>query len=212
MTLPIPTELPEPPIIYGNDCLLCFPAGQTPRYMTVFFSGITDCNPDQPPEHTPIPNIITLEQLHDSPCIWFGAPTEDWHCRYRLNVENVSYIDLWFRTYLYFQDTKPEHASKTFANELICSDSEPGGAGGTAFVPSHQVTAVVKNGREAFTIANTYNFSPPRLAYPAAERKTDPGEYEPDLSPADELRVSKILHVSDDTNILLQHVGSKSYG
>ncbi len=180
--------------------------------MTVFFSGIVDCNPDEPPGHAPIPDQIILEQLAAAPCIWFGAPSEYWHSHYKIDIPNVSYQTLKSGIYFYFEDTKPEHASKTFINELTCSDAEPGGSGGTAFVPSHQVTIALKNDREAFRIANTYNFSPPRLSYQTPGLELDTGEYEPDLKPAAEVRCVKLLHDADATSILLLHKPAETYG
>lgn len=212
MSLPIPTELPEPPKIFGDDCLDCFPAGQTPKHKTVFFSDIVDCNPDEPAGHGALPNILILEQLEDTPCIYVGWHLEIWHSHYWLDISNNSKLNLLYSTLSYFLNTKAQPCEKVFESELSCSNSDPGGSGGTAFVPNHQVTVPLKDDREAFQIANSYNFSPPRLNYRTPGLELEPGEYEPDLKPAAENRCIKLLHNSDATSILLKHKPNKTYG
>lgn len=212
MALPIPTELPEPPKVYGDDCLACFPAGETPRYMTAFFSDILDCNPSEPPGHEPIPGRLVLEQHTVRPCEWILSAAEGWGSGYMLNQPEGSRLTMGYIVTVYFIGLAEEYCQKVFESELTCSNSEPGGSGGSAFVPSHAVTVALKNDREAFRIANTYNFSPARVSYQAAGRQLEPGEYEPDLKPAAEVRCVKLLHNSDETSILLLHKPAETYG
>ena len=67
-----PIVTPEPP--YGTDCPICtptlFPAGETPEFVYVYISGITDCGRSH---HSP-PNGETFRctQVPGSPCVWYN--------------------------------------------------------------------------------------------------------------------------------------------
>ena len=61
------------------------------------------------------------------------------------------------------------------------------------------------NDREAFCLANTYGFSPPRAHYPYFDKVSDPGKYEPDDKEGAAERVMLIAHWRDKTNILIKY-------
>lgn len=67
------TPIDVPVIEYGPDCNRCpvqFPAGETPRFVYVYFDGIVDCGRS----HHPAPNgqTFVLEQIPPNPCNWYS--------------------------------------------------------------------------------------------------------------------------------------------
>ena len=63
-----------------------------------------------------------------------------------------------------------------------------------------------QNDKEAFCLANTYNFTPPRKVGPARLRITDPGKFEPDHDEEAETRCMVFAHWLDKTNVIIQYV------
>ena len=61
------------------------------------------------------------------------------------------------------------------------------------------------NDKEAFCLANTYGFNPPRKVNPANKRKVDTGKYEPDHFPTAASRCMVLAHWFDKTNILIKY-------
>ncbi|GAH25418.1 unnamed protein product [marine sediment metagenome] len=60
------------PIEYGDDCLLAFEAGKTPKYLYARFVNLVKC-PDVPPDvHVQPPNdrAFKLTQAPGAPCLW----------------------------------------------------------------------------------------------------------------------------------------------
>jgi len=62
-----------------------------------------------------------------------------------------------------------------------------------------------QNDIEAFCIANTYGFSPPRRSGPARLRRVDSGKYESDCMQGQPTRSMIFAHWQDHTNILIQY-------
>ncbi|MCK4787775.1 MAG: hypothetical protein KAV87_28735, partial [Desulfobacteraceae bacterium] len=67
---------------FGDDCLPCHDAGETPNYVFVRFYGIQSC-----PGRFPPPNgyLFTCKQTVGDPCIWHGEieiSTGKWSCNY----------------------------------------------------------------------------------------------------------------------------------
>jgi len=64
--------MPDKPIVYGDDCLLGWAAGKTPKFIYIRFSKVDKC-PDTPPTFYAVPpndHAFTLEQLVGHPCNW----------------------------------------------------------------------------------------------------------------------------------------------
>lgn len=61
--IPGPTE-------YGNNCALCFPAGETPKLLKAFFSGIQMGVNWQPVNGPPPNGYYDLHQTFGDPCVW----------------------------------------------------------------------------------------------------------------------------------------------
>lgn len=75
------TPLPDQPIDYGDDCVVCrdapyerWAAGETPHYVYVRFSGLVKCvwGTYEPPNG----QVFRLEQDPVWPCLWFLIGTK----------------------------------------------------------------------------------------------------------------------------------------
>ena len=62
------------------------------------------------------------------------------------------------------------------------------------------------NDQQAFCLANTYGFSPPRATNPRHKRLQDSGKYEPDHNLTPALRCMVLAHWQDKTNMIIQYV------
>jgi hypothetical protein len=62
-----------------------------------------------------------------------------------------------------------------------------------------------RNDREAFILANTYGFNPPRKIGPARLRIQNSGKYEPDHNEGADTRTIVLASWVDKTNILIQY-------
>jgi hypothetical protein len=62
-----------------------------------------------------------------------------------------------------------------------------------------------KNDTEAFILANTYGFNPPRKTNPARLRIQNTGKYEPDKNEFAETRTITLASFIDKTNILIKY-------
>lgn len=60
----LPTE-PDPP---GNDCLCCWPEGQTPSIVYISFEGLESCNKAPGIIPPPFNGNVQLSQQEESPC------------------------------------------------------------------------------------------------------------------------------------------------
>ena len=63
----------------------------------------------------------------------------------------------------------------------------------------------IQNDVEAFALANTYGFNPPRIISPVRARRLDHGKYEPDHFGTAETRCIVLAHWKDHTNIIIQY-------
>ena len=61
------------------------------------------------------------------------------------------------------------------------------------------------NDQEAFTLANTYAFNPPKKIGPARLRITDSGKFEPDHREYQATRSMVLASFVDATNIIIQY-------
>lgn len=71
--------MPDVPHIYGNNCLLGFPEGKTPKYMYARFSGMA-YRPEWKPVRWHIPpndRTFKLEQIEEDHC-WWQYLSDDW--------------------------------------------------------------------------------------------------------------------------------------
>lgn len=84
----IPLDPPE----YGNDCLACFPAGKTPKYVYATFTNIIGGD-EYVPGISPIPPNGTYKMEQANGCSW---EYEDANviCEYRASIVGISGIEL----------------------------------------------------------------------------------------------------------------------
>lgn len=61
------------------------------------------------------------------------------------------------------------------------------------------------NDRQAFCLANTYGFMPPRILSAAYKRTAYAGKYEPDHHEGEAERFMVLAHVQDRTNCLVKY-------
>jgi hypothetical protein len=81
---------------YGNDCLLCFGEGYTPKYIMASFNGIspTDWIPPIPPfPPYPDPNVMIQLEQQANPCQWLGS-NGYWRAMFEIR-EDGAYLAEW---------------------------------------------------------------------------------------------------------------------
>ena len=120
-------EIPDE--AYGNDCLLCFPADKTPKHIMASFSGITDCFPNDPVGHGPIPEIVVMEQDAINPCLWTGIVPPGWKIQYSIDLNSPA-LYIFYGTLHYFHGTSGITCKTTFTNDLTCLPGFRHGTGG----------------------------------------------------------------------------------
>jgi len=62
-----------------------------------------------------------------------------------------------------------------------------------------------RNDVQAFCLANTYGFNPPRKVNPARNRTVNTGKYEPDRNDEAASRTMVLASFVDKTNILIKY-------
>lgn len=145
-------RMPEIEIEYGDNCLACFPSGETPKYVYARFSLMEKCTgPGFGNCHTP-PNdrMFKLTQHVSIPCAW-TLTTGVWTIGYRAwNVaNNKSRLYLYddFSQY-YFTQYEPSCQAEGFVyvSVLTCTpglECTLGGIGVVTWTP--QATALLES-------------------------------------------------------------------
>ncbi|GAI59157.1 unnamed protein product [marine sediment metagenome] len=123
-------------IVYGDDCVGCFPAGKTPKYVYARFSQIEKC-PD-PMRVPPNDRVFKLTQNAYSPCNWFYQGSTwrvEWQC-----APDPAFVWFWLMDpetgVEYFNENPaglPDEAH-TYHNETPACDDFHGAIGGIATV------------------------------------------------------------------------------
>lgn len=117
----------DEPHIYGDDCLACFPAGKTPKYVWVRFILLASCVPDLDPPCAAPPNdrVFKLTQDDSVPCFWRYL-SDDWIIWYYTTFGSPpkTRLDLWDTLgrvhFLALEDAcAPE--GTVFNNTVLCS-------------------------------------------------------------------------------------------
>lgn len=130
----------DEPHVYGDNCLLGFPAGKTPKYVYVRFSKIVKC-PDPPwrSYFTP-PNdrVFKLTQIEDDACFWHYQE-DKWIIWFRLMAPPAASFMYLIDTHdnsAYFQDAIdfPLQEGTVYHNEITACTPFTGAAGGFAAV------------------------------------------------------------------------------
>ncbi len=129
-------RMPDEPIEYGDDCLLGWAAGETPKYLYVRFINIIPCpgGPELPPND----RVFKLTQDPVLPCGFFYLEPP-WEIEF---VVLEDPLQIWFVLYettsgdIYFIDTPlgaPDE-KHTYENLNAACTPDIGGAGGIAAV------------------------------------------------------------------------------
>lgn len=91
--------VPDPPIDYGDDCLICTPpfgsrwaVGETPEYVYVLFSGLEECPlaVNSPPNG----QSFRLTQSDADPCVWWHVGSK-WVARFYTGFPAVNPSAVW---------------------------------------------------------------------------------------------------------------------
>lgn len=123
---------PTKPYVPGDDCLTCFDEGQTPRFVTATFSGITDCWPGDP--NGAPPGVMVLEQDPFFPCFWSVGAGWNWICAWDPTAVGGSLLGLSFGAISYFTGFDPDPCVTSFVNTNICGYGLWHGQGGTGVI------------------------------------------------------------------------------
>lgn len=138
--------MPDEPIIYGDDCLACFDAGETPKYLYVRFSGIVQCpaGPSIPPND----RVFKLTQNAEAAC-YYRYDSADWGIGVDLNAAPnptdillMSGDELW--SYFSRQDPDKIEEGKVYSNDYVGCPAWRGGKDGICVITwSPQATEVL---------------------------------------------------------------------
>lgn len=127
-------------IVYGNDCLIGWDPGKTPKYVYARFSQLIKC-PDNPPSifHTP-PNdrVFKLTQESDSPCR-FEYTSSTWLVAFILTTSPLRTTlvlthAVQFHAYFVDQPTPIKGEGYVFHNQYVTCPGFRGAKGGIAIV------------------------------------------------------------------------------
>ncbi len=128
------------PHVYGDDCLLGFPAGKTPKYVYARFLEIIKC-PDIPPifyEQPPNDRVFKLTQDLVSPCHW-GYHIPPWGIDFQIHPAPTGTFLALFQypppgAFFYDSYVGPADEGYVFTNDLLECIPWNGGTGGIATV------------------------------------------------------------------------------
>jgi len=76
-----PIECDKPLFVPGDICVLCpelQPAGRTPKFVNIVFTGLEVCPHDPPWPEPPNNKKFRLEQSVEDSCTWHLTPLEGW--------------------------------------------------------------------------------------------------------------------------------------
>lgn len=140
--------------VYGYNCSSGVPDlwldGETPRFVTVTFSGIVNCwgtPPDLPPR-----NSWVLQNSESFPCNWTYSDADGWYVEWGIGLAG-SILSLQNTTtgQVYFSCTDPSVCQTHFVNSLVCPANHYGeGIGDISWGPDTTV----------MTVADDYGFCP----------------------------------------------------
>lgn len=102
--------MPDIPIEYGDDCLICFPSGKTPKYVYARFSLIYRCTGIGKEACLIPPNdrVFKLTQQVGFPCSWryLGGTWECWYQPWRVADGKAGLFLNDLNLKVYFDDTR----------------------------------------------------------------------------------------------------------
>jgi len=124
----------EDEIEYGDDCLACYDADKTPKYIYASFEGIDLC-PGQPGGFTGSPNkTFKLTQDPLNACMWVQGDITKWHCIYTAKNNGNSVLYLAWTFWIYFAANQVGHCLTTFTNTAWCGGPQFMGTNGIGLI------------------------------------------------------------------------------
>lgn len=170
----------------GEDCLCCWPPGDTPKAAYISFEGITDCGWDIPAVPAPMNASVEVIQSEFDPCFWTSSVahwTFSWDpC---MGDMNGCYQD--WQIEKMFKGWQEGNCNTHFYNTLSCGPAHIYGGGGAAAVVFNMGHLDASLG----SLMHSINMEP------AEETKFD-------FWPASEERICiRLARKKDATNILI---------
>lgn len=107
---------------YDDDCLLCYAAGHTPRFLYAEFHGMS-WSP-LAGAHEPWPTSIIIEQDENWPCSWYGIDENGWSAEYMAQAGPWSQLNLWHGPHHFFENFPGIDCQLSFANGF--TEEHPG--------------------------------------------------------------------------------------
>lgn len=153
-------RMKDEPHVYGNDCLIGFPGGETPMYIWVRFSSIVVCDYWPPETYGTPPNgrVFKLTQDATYACLWEYAGAE-WHVILDLQFDPPN-ANLWLEYvpdgWPYFLDTvdTPLDEGTVYNNHL---DNCAGPTGAITGIATVTWTQEATNLLEALNMQRAYD-------------------------------------------------------
>lgn len=121
--------------IKGDNCLTCFAAGQTPKYIQAIVTGVQWIIPKPPEFDVAMPNGIPCVMTQGNStgggplpwtCIWGGwlpcneLPWQDWTYWLVMNSWGAGWFELWLPgEFTMFLSTLPDHTCRREFNNMI---------------------------------------------------------------------------------------------
>lgn len=145
-------RMPDEPIEYGDDCLACWPEGETPKHVYARFSNIVKC-PDKNGHVCLIPPNDRMFRLTQDPgaACHFKYIGDVWEIFYwaKLPVDPLSRLNLGDKGgWTYFWDTEPSCAPEGFVFHntlLVCGLFQCGKTGIAVVTWSPQATKLLSD-------------------------------------------------------------------
>jgi hypothetical protein len=121
----------------GNDCLTCFEAGQTPKYLAAQFYEMTLCPPPICNQFGPGINGRWILEQTDNPCEWHGQKTDGvftYDCWYYCAPKGLLFVTC--QDYYLFNSEEQSPCQTSFSNaRILCG-------GGTCAVGGYGIVTI----------------------------------------------------------------------
>lgn len=146
---------PTEPFEYGEDCLCCWPEGETPSKVYISFEGLESC--DKAPGVIPLPfnGVVAVPQSEEENCN-FDRDFDGFHFTWAscLGLRSTC-RQLWYYEEM-FHDVKHADCKIYFENVLNCIGEHIHAEGGNATIMFHTGT----NDHSIGSLLNAINMEP----------------------------------------------------
>jgi len=125
---------PPPDFLRGDDCLACYPAGETPKLLYATVEGVSDCG-NYPGVLCDPNGIWTLTQSPVIPCQW-ASGSGLFRALYQASTGGISkfrIVEAYFEIKCFYSEGAL--CATSFTNQTDCNDfADTEGEGGTAVI------------------------------------------------------------------------------